>query len=257
VFKAKKKTLIFSASFCSLLILTSLLIPALRAPLLISLKQPLRLFTWIEREIGAIIFYHRNYTENEKLKKENDLLKNKLNAQQEIFQENVRLNDLLSFKKQSPDKLIACHVIGRATDSWASSIIIDKGRNSGIRRGMAVMTYLGLIGRVSEAYEFTSKILLINDPNLSVSALVQRSRQEGLVSGTLGSHLIMRYLPQESDIKINDTIISSGLNEIYPKGLLIGSVIEIGREYSGLSSFAIIKPAVNLFSVEEVLVIVQ
>lgn len=186
-----------------------------------------------------------------------DLLKNKLNAREEIYLENARLKSLLYFKQKSPYKLIAARVIARSADSWSSSVIIDKGKYNGIKRGMAVITYLGLAGRVIETQEFTSKILLINDPNLGVSSLVQRSRQEGLICGTLGTHLIMRYLPEESDIRIQDVIITSGLNETYPKGLLIGAVVGIGKEFSGLSRFAIIKPAVNLSNIEEVLIIIS
>ncbi|MFH1458619.1 MAG: rod shape-determining protein MreC [Candidatus Omnitrophota bacterium] len=257
MFKFKKKTLIFSVVFCTLLLLISLSVPFLKTPVLAILKQPLRLLTFVRHEVVAIIFFHRNSVQREILKSENEELRNKLNAQGEIVLENARLNELLSLKNRSSCKLVASRVIGRSIDSWSSSIIIDKGRNSGLRRGMPVMTSLALVGRVVEASEFTSKVLLINDPNLSVSSMVQRSRQEALVSGTLGSHLIMRYLPQDADIEISDTIITSGLNETFPKGLLIGTVVDTGKEYSGLSRFAIIKPAVNLYGIEEVLVVVE
>lgn len=213
--------------------------------------------TLSRREFGAIIFYHRNFIQNEKLKKYIDLLKNRLNAKEEIYLENARLKNLLSFRQKSSYRLIAARVIARSADSWSSSVIIDKGKRNGIKRQMAVITYLGLAGRVTDTQEFTSKILLISDPNLGVSAIVQRSRQEGLVSGTLGSHLIMKYLPEESDIRIGDVIITSGLNQTYPKGLLIGTVVGIGREFSGLSRYAIIKPAVNPSNIEEVLIIIS
>ncbi|MCX5703484.1 MAG: rod shape-determining protein MreC [Candidatus Omnitrophica bacterium] len=255
--KIRNKTLISAAAICLVLLLASLSIPALRPALFGILKQPLKLITLIRRELGGIIFYHRNFIQNERLKKEIDLLKNKLNARDEIDLENQRLENLLYFKQKSPFKLTAARVIGRSSDSWSSSIIIDKGSYNGIRSGMSAITYLGLAGRVIESQEHTSKILLISDPNLGVSAMVQRSRQEGLISGTLGSYLIMRYLPEEPDIKIGDVVITSGLNETYPKGLLIGAVVDIGKEFSGLSRYAIIKPAVELSSIEEVLVIVQ
>lgn len=211
----------------------------------------------IRSESGAIIFSHRNLMQNEKLKKDIDFLRNKLNAKEEIELENVRLKNLLYFKQKSPYKLTAARVIARSPDSWGSAIIIDKGKHNGIKRGMAVVTYLGLVGRVIETQQFTSKILLINDPNLGISGVVQRSRQEGLVSGTLGTHLIMRYLPEGSDIRVQDVIITSGLNQIYPKGLLIGTVAAIGKEFSGLSSYAIVKSAVNLSNIEEVLIIIS
>lgn len=184
-------------------------------------------------------------------------MRQKLNTLNEIYLENMRLKNLLSFKQQSPYKLIAARVIGRSLDSWSSVVLIDKGSFSGIKRGMVAITYLGLLGRVIETTKSTSKILLISDPNLSISGVVQRSRQEGLVSGTLGTHLIMKYLPEEADIRISDTIVTSGLNAAYPKGLLIGKVVDINKEFSGLSRYAIIKPAVNLSDIEEVLVIIQ
>ncbi|MFH0826656.1 MAG: rod shape-determining protein MreC [Candidatus Omnitrophota bacterium] len=257
MFKFKKKKLVFLAVSCVLLLLISLSLPYLKNPAFVILKQPLRLFTFIRQEIIAVIFFHRNAVQRETLKKENEALKSKLNAREGLRLENERLNELLSLRDRSSHKLTASRVIGRSIDSWASSLIIDKGRNSGLRRGMPVLTPLGLIGRIAEANEFTSKVLLINDPNLSVSSIVQRSRQEGLVSGTLGAHLIMRYLPQDADIEINDIIETSGLNETFPKGLLIGVVVDTGKEYSGLSRFAIIKPVVNLHGIEEVLVVVE
>lgn len=255
--KFKKRTLIFFAALCLLTLILSFLTPALRATLLDTLKQPLSLLTLIRREVGGIISYHHNLIQNERLKKEIDLLRNKLNAQEEIYLENSRLKAFLSLKQKSPYKLIAAKVISHSPDSWSSIIVIDKGKYHGIKRGMAVITYLGLVGRVIDTSESTGKIILINDPNFNISGIVKRSRQEGLVSGTLGAHLIMRYLPEGSDIRNQDIIITSGLNEAYPQGLLIGSVVDIHKEFSGLSRYAIIKPAVNLSSIEEVLVIIQ
>ena len=180
----------------------------------------------------------------------------KLNAADEAYRENVRLKDLLAFKQKAPYKVTAARVVGRSADNWSSVVIIDKGRSHGLRRGMTAITHLGLAGKVVEATEHTSKIMLINDPSIGVSAIVKRSRQEGLVCGTLGSSLIMRYLPKDSDIQISDLVLTSGLTESYPKGLLIGRVIEIGNEFSGLSLYAVIKPAVDLTAIEELLIII-
>lgn len=256
MFKIKKKNLInLAVSFLSLALLLSA-IPVLRAPYFRALKFPLTMLNLIRREAGALILFHRNFTQNKILKGEVDFLRNKLNTQNELLLENSRLKQMLSFKQKSPLRLRAARVIGQSPDNWSASVIIDKGGSSGIRRGMTAITFLGLVGKVVEAQEFTSKIMLITDPNMGVSAIDQRSRQEGLVSGTLGANLIMRYLPpEEPDIKLNDTIITSGLNTAFPKGLLIGRVAAVGREFSGLSSYAIIKPAVNLSDIEEVFVV--
>ncbi len=255
--KAKKKVLIYSSIFVFLLLFLATAIPTLRTPFFAVLREPLTLLTLIKRETSAFIFYHRNFIQNEKSKKEIDLLRQKLNALNEVYLENARLKNLLSLKERSPYKVITSYVIGRSPEGWSSAVVINKGSHHGIKRGMAVTTYLGLAGQVIETTQFTSKILLISDPGLGISAIVQRSRQEGLVSGTLGSYLIMRYLTEEADISIGDIIITSGLNPTYPKGLLIGSVVELGKEFSGLSRYAIIKPAVNPSNIEEVLIIVQ
>lgn len=255
--KFKKKSLIFFLTLCLLLLSVCSSIPTLRPFFVNTLRQPLNLVTLVRRELTGIIFYHRNFIQNERLNREISLLKNKLSAQEEAFLENTRLKKLLSLKQKSAYKLIAARVIARSPDSWTSAVIIDKGRHDGIRRGMVAVNFLGLVGRVIETQESTSKILLINDPNIGISAMVQRSRQEGLVSGTLGTSLVMRYLSKESDINIADVIITSGLNATYPKGLLIGSVVDIVSEFSGLTRYAIIKPAVDLSNIEEVLVVVQ
>jgi rod shape-determining protein MreC len=257
VFKLKNKSLIHVVVVASLILILASLIPNFRPTIVNTLRYPLVLSNLIRREIGGIIFYHRNFIQNERLKNEVSFLKNEINALNEFRLENKRLKNLLSFKEKTPYKVIAARVIARSADNWSSVIIIDKGRYNGIKRGMVVISYLGLIGRVAEAEESTSKIMLINDSDFAVSGVVQRSRQEGLVAGTLGRMLVMRYLPKDADIRESDMVITSGLTDLYPKGLIIGRVVDVGEEFSGLSLYAVIKPAVNLSDIEEVLVIVQ
>jgi rod shape-determining protein MreC len=255
VFKVTKKNLIYTAVIIGGIFLFSSLIPAVRPLASGVLESPFALLRIITTEIEGIIFYHKNLVENQKLRNQIQLLQQRINALQEVHLENTRLSNLLRLQKKISYKVIAAKVIARSPDSWSSIVVIDKGSTSGIRRDLVVLSYLGLIGRVTEVSSSTSKVMLINDPNMAVSAIVQRSRQEGLISGTFGSSLIMRYLPRDCDIRVSDVIITSGLTENYPKGLLIGRVTDIGEEFSGLSRYAIVKPAVNLATVEEVLII--
>ncbi|TRZ50308.1 rod shape-determining protein MreC [bacterium] len=257
MFRHNKKQLIYFCVVVLTILLISSLTQVLKSPALNILEYPLGLVSLLKHEIGGIIFYHRNLVLSERLRKENDYLKQKICSLNEITLENKRLEKLLVFKQKSPYKVIAARVIGRSSDNWSSTIIIDKGSYSGIRKGLAVISYLGLVGRVAETSEYTAKIMLISDSNIGVAALVQRSRQEGLVSGTLGSVLVMKYLPPEADISPSDLVITSGLTDVYPKGLIIGTVVSVGEEFSGLSRYAIIRPAVNLSNIEEVLVIIR
>jgi rod shape-determining protein MreC len=256
VFKFKNKNIIYAAAPALLLVLLSSFLPSFRTPILDTVKHPFSILTFLRREAGGLIFFHRNLLQSERLSREVDLLRLKLNAADEAYRENARLKDLLAFKQKAPYRVVAARVVGRSADNWSSVVIIDKGRYQGLRRGMTAITHLGLAGKVVEVTEHTSKIMLINDPGIGVSAIVKRSRQEGLVSGTLGSSLIMRYLPKNSDIQVSDLVLTSGLTESYPKGLLIGRVIEIGNEFSGLSLYAVIKPAVDLTAIEELLIII-
>jgi len=256
VFKLSRKTITsFILLACAAFLIYSLS-PFFRNSAQKTFKPQLTLIDLLKREFGGIIFYHRNMIDSGRLKYEAQNLRRRLFDLREVEQENKRLKNLLSFKQKSPFRLVASRVIARSPDSWSSSVIIDKGRYNGIRRGMAVINAQGLIGRVIESAEGSSKVLLINDPSQGVSSIVQSSRQEGLVSGSLGSNLIMRYLPIDAQVSVGDIIITSELSRVYPKGLLVGKVISIGKEFSGLSRYAVIRPAANLSSIEEVLVII-
>jgi rod shape-determining protein MreC len=257
VFNVNKKNLTSFILSAFVIILFSSFVPALRNPLLMILKLPLTAVSLLAREIHGMVFYHRNYVKNALLQKELDSLKSKINATAEIELENKRLTGLLSLKQASSFKMTAARVIARDPSNWSSAIMIDKGRSSGIKKGHVCVTEAGLAGMVFEVSAVVSKVILINDPSLGVSALDERSRQEGLVSGSLGGLLIMKYLPKDCDVKVNDPVVSSGLTGNYPKGLMIGTVVDSGKEFVGLSSYAVIKPSVNLSSLEEVLIIMQ
>jgi len=257
VFKFTRKKLRYFVFFLAPVVILILLSAVLIGPIFRLVRRPSIILTYLNRELGGFIFYHRNLTENEKLKKDVDLLRQKIHNLNEIYLENMRLKELLSLKQSSPLKVIAARVIATSADNWSSMLLLDKGLHHGIRRNMAVINYLGLVGRVVESSQYTSKVMLITDSNMGVSGMVQRSRQEGLVSGAMGRNLVMHYLPEGADIAVSDTIVTSGSNSIYPKGLLIGKVVEVGNEFSGLSRYAAIKPAVIFSSIEEVLVVVE
>jgi rod shape-determining protein MreC len=202
-----------------------------------------------------MVFYHRNYIQRDVLARRMDYLNSRLVSMNELSVENARLNNLFSLKQQLSYKVIAARVIGRDPSNWSSTVLINKGSSSGIKKGAASVSFLGLAGRVMEVGSSASKVMLINDPNVSVSARIERSRQEGLICGSLGGALLLKLLPKDCDIVVGDTIITSGLTSVYPKGLLIGTVSAIARDFSGLSMYAVIKPAVDLSSLEELLII--
>ena len=220
--KIPRRILINFILICSVVLLVSHSIACFKTPVQNSFKPQLSFLSLIKREIAGMFFYHVNMIQATSLSNEVGFLRKQLFDLREINQENIRLKALLNFKQKSSLRLIAARVIARAPDNWSASVTLDKGKHHGIRPGMVVINAYGLVGRIVESLENTSKVVLINDPSVGVSSIVQRSRQEGLVSGTLGGNLIMRYLPEEAQINIGDIVVSSELSQIYPKGLLIG-----------------------------------
>ncbi len=254
-FKLTRHTIVSVSLACFLLLFLSS--SAFRNGLLQAVRHPLSILTFLRREASALVFFHRNFIQRERLGFEVDSLRRELLQMEETRLENERLRAMLQFRESAPYRLIPARVIGRSADSWASTLLIDRGRSQGIRKGMGVMTPLGLIGRVIDTGERMSKVLLISDPDLGVSGVVERTRQEGLVSGTLGTLLTMKYLAMDADIRPGDTVITSGITSVYPKGIPIGTVVEVRTELSGLSMYATLKPAVNSGTVEEVFVVDQ
>jgi len=253
----RKKRLISFLTIAALVILAANLVPFSRNYLIDSLHWSLEFFSSLAKEIQGIIFYHQTRLENQRFKKEIGLIRRQLHEAEELYLENVRLRELLDFKERAVYPLTAADVIGYDPSNLSSIIIIDKGRRQGINRDCAIITNDGLVGRVVEVADSTSKVLLINDINSGVAALIQRSRSSGLVSGTLAGGLILHYLSCDADVKISDLVITSGLSSLYPKGILIGKVTKIQEERGAGEILAEVKPAADLNKLEEVLVVLE
>jgi rod shape-determining protein MreC len=183
------------------------------------------------------------------LQRENQLL-------QEAALENKRLRELLGFKKKLPYRFVPAEIIGRDPSSWFRTLLIDKGTDNGIRRGAAVMTARGIVGKVLEAQKATAKVLLIIDSNSALDILVQRSRAKGIIEGRTEDLCELRFVSKNEDIQNGDVIITSGLDEIIPKGIVVGAVVNVVRNSPGFFQLVEVKPAVDFSRLEEVLVVV-
>ena len=220
-------------------------------------KSPIYLVNAVTGEVKSIIFYRVSLSENLHLKNELSGLKEKLIKYQDLLAENERLKKILSIKSEAGYSIIIASVIARDAASWSDSIIIDKGSKNRISEGMAVTAPDGVVGKVQEVYPDFSKVSLISDPNFSVAAILQRSRQGGIVSGALSNNLMMRYLDKDADVKVGDLVLTSSISNIFPKGIPIGKVTSVGIDTGGFSLFAVIEPIVKLTALEEVMVILK
>lgn len=198
--------------------------------------------------------------ENKKLKKQVAELERYKQILEEYKRENENLRDLLNLKQKNLDyDLEAAEVVGRDPGNWFNVIMINKGRDDGIKENMAVISDNGLVGHVISSDKNFSKVLLITDDRSSISAMIQRTRDNGILKGTIDPAppgcVKMVYLPQNAKIVKGDTVISSGLGGIIPKGIVIGKVIEAKKEPYELMQFAIVKPMVDFQKLEHVFVI--
>ncbi len=217
---------------------------------------PIKIITFPFLEFKKIIYYHASFEQNRQLVKEVGMLRARLTAMNEVVRENERLGKLLNFKEKSFSG-VAANVIARDLSNWNSAILIDKGKRSGIAVGMPVVNASGIVGKVVEVVANRAKIILISDPSFSIAAMVERSREVGLVSGTLTGHCRMRYLAAGADIKVGDEVISSKLSSSFPQGLVLGTVVAVENSPGNPFPTCLIKPSAPLSQLEEVIVILS
>lgn len=195
--------------------------------------------------------------ENLLLKKEIDLLKIENSKYQELLLANQRLQKLLNFRENTDEPVLPARVIGWDSSGLFKSIIIDKGEKDGLRINMPVVNSEGAVGRVVSVSSNYAQVLLITDQNSAVDGLVQRSRGRGMVKGMGSGECYFDYVIKTCDIKEGDTIVTSGLGRIFPKGLYLGKVKEIDDSPNKLFKDVRVTPAVDFSKLEEVLIVLR
>lgn len=167
-----------------------------------------------------------------------------------------RLQTLLGFKEQFVDKTIAAQVIGASGSEQSRLVYIDKGSDDGIKNDMAVITASGVVGKVSSVINgSTSQVLLINDQNSGVGTIIEQSRLQGVLKGKASGELTLQNVMAEEDIKPGDRVLTSGGDQIFPKGLPVGTVAKVNRGGEFLQ--VTVQPSASLNHLEEVLVITK
>jgi len=201
-------------------------------------------------------FYLRGVRqENRQLKEQIEQLQlEQVRLQQDANQAH-RLQTLLGFKEQFIAKTLAAQVIGSSGSDQSRTVYIDKGSRDGVKQEMAVISSTGVVGKVSAVYRTTSEVLLINDQQSGIGAILEQSRLQGVLKGKASGELVMDKIMSDESVKAGDKVMTSGGDLIFPKGLVIGTVAKItkGPEFLEVS----VKPAAALNRLEEVLVITQ
>jgi rod shape-determining protein MreC len=170
-----------------------------------------------------------------------------------------RLQALLGFKEQFIAKTIAAQVIGSSGSEQSRSVYIDKGANVGLKPDMAVITGDGVVGKTLRVFQSTSQVLLVNDQTSGVGAILEKSRLQGVLRGTPAGEIVLEKVMSDEPVESGDKVLTSGGDQIFPKGLPVGTVTRIAKSSPGSELFLNIrvKPAADLSRLEEVLVITQ
>lgn len=192
---------------------------------------------------------------NAHLTQENQRLRDRLHHTTENAEDLKRTKGLLGLREHLPYQTVGARVLIRPSTPWAQTCTIGKGSADGIRQGAAVLAKDGLVGQVFALQPRTSQVLLLSDQKSSVAAITQRTRAPGICSGDGGAVLNMLYIPLAADIRKGDVVLSSGDGGVFPAGLVVGTVLSIGDAEHEHFRSAVVRPAVEPRSLEEVLVV--
>ena len=196
--------------------------------------------------------------------KENDRLLLKVNLlskkNNELIERNKlleRSDNLIEFLDKDERPFVIAKVIGYDATQWSKVIFINRGTNHKVQKNSSVMNNAGVIGHVIHSSPNSSKVLLITDGRSAVDSLFQETRESGITVGTGENICEMKFVPISAKIKLGDKVISSGLGGVFPKGLVVGRVVDIVKHSQELFQDIMVEPSADLSNIEEVIVLLR
>lgn len=235
-------------------------------PILSSALQPVYgLQTWLYDRFQAIQDFvnapadiTRLRQENADLISENATLQTQIIALQQQVTEIELLSALLDFARARPENAYqAAAVIGRDPSPFLHYVIINRGSDDGIRRGMPVVAQEGLVGRVAQVTANAARVELITDPAAQVGVQLQPSEVDGVLTGSITGDLSIDLIPQDAELQAGDLVFTSGIGGLFPSNILVGQVSSVRQEAQALFQTATVQPVVDFTRLEIVLVIVN
>lgn len=201
------------------------------------------------------IFIIGKVDENKRLLERIRRLEYERNRYIEVENENKRLRRLLELKSQRPDFITAAEVFARDPSNWFHLVWINKGSKQGISKGMVAVAPEGLVGVVHEVFDNKASIMLITDVNAAVAVRIQPLRVDGILEGRGDTMTFLKYVSRNADVRQGQRVITSGLDGIYPEGLLVGYIERVRKMGDEFFQDIIVKPAQDLNKVEEVAIL--
>ena len=241
-------------AFFTLLGLALLMIDA-RTGLLSAMRQgvgtvlyPLQRGLLVPRDTLSMTFDYvgeiaRLRTENSELRRIEAANARQLLQVEQLTQENRQLREVMQARDRSAVKSVVAEVLYDTRDPFSRKLVLDKGLQQGITAGQPVVDATGVVGQITRVFPLTAELTMVTDRNLSIPVQVQRSGQRAIATGsTTAGRLELRYMLVNADIREGDTIVTSGLDSLYPAGLPVGRVVSIDRGRTGNFARVLVDP---------------
>ena len=228
-------------------------------PLAMILETPLHAIASLQDSLQEV---WSHYLALQHVWEDNQILKQKireLEGERNLLKEQAiimgQFQKFEAYQESSPMQTTAARIIGRNVSNWYQAMIIDKGTHDGIHTEMGVVTEAGVVGRVVRTNPTTAIVLLLSDPNVAITGMIQTSRDQGIIQGTPQGNIKMKYLPPLSPVQPGDEVVTSGLTDDFPRGLYIGRIQQVTKAPTDLFQSAEIDPVVDFSKLEGVLII--
>ena len=220
------------------------------------------LTTTAEKYYGYMFRYEALAAENEVLKKKIAEMEDTARQAESVSRENQRLRKGMNLQETHEDyKLVDAYIIGWNSSDWQNTLTINRGTNSGIQKNMCAVTENGeVVGLVTDVGINYAEVTTILDSTLEISGTIASSGYNGMVrGGYIDGHqtlLQMNYLPSAAIIRNKEQVVTSG-STVYPRGLIMGNVVDAGFEETGIAKYALLDPAAEINSLEQVFIITE
>jgi rod shape-determining protein MreC len=219
--------------------------------------------TWLARRyyaVQSLITQPEDVTtlreKNAVLEAENSKLQVQIIELQQQVTEAQLLSTLVDYERRHVEnEYIAASVIARDISPFMHYVIIDRGSDAGLRKGMPVITQQGLVGNIAAVTAGAARVQLINDPGSSINVILQKSDVEAVLNGQITGEIQLNMISQNAVVQPGDLVMTSGLGGNYPADLVIGQIVTVRSEPSSLFQTASVQPAVDFSQIEIVLII--
>jgi len=215
--------------------------------------------TWLTTPIRKVSGWVSNLgvsrAEVAELKTQNAELRRRSAELEEARQENERLKGLVNLVEAQKLASLGARVIGRPENSWEGVITVDRGSSDGVKAGMPVMSADGLLGQTVSVTSHSAKVRLITDQRSGVAGMLQSSRAEGIVRGSISRELTMDFVSKEATVTPGEVVLTSGIGGVFPKGLIVGEVSDVDSPSNALYPVIKVRPTAKLEGIEEVLIL--